>query len=55
MCHERYLRRRCEADESREMWQDFARVQPVDEPQPPDEITERELTKEREAIATPTR
>jgi hypothetical protein len=55
MCHERYLRRRREADDSSELWQDFARTQRVDDLEPPDEVTEPEPTEEREAIATPER
>jgi hypothetical protein len=53
MCNERYLRRRREADESRAIWQDFERTQPVDDPEPPAEVTESEPTAVREAIATP--
>jgi hypothetical protein len=53
MCNERYLRRRREADESREMWQDFGRAEPIADPEPPDEVTERERTEAREAIGTP--
>jgi len=52
MCHERYLRRRGETDDRWEMWRDFARTQPVDDHQPPDEVTEPEPIEEREAIAT---
>jgi len=55
MCHERYLRRRREAEESREIWQDFARTRPVDDPEPPGEPAEPEPTELREAIATPER
>jgi hypothetical protein len=53
MCNERYLRRRREADESREIWQDFMRTQPHEDPEPPVEVTEPEPTEVREAIATP--
>jgi hypothetical protein len=55
MCNEYYLRRRREADESRAIWQDFERAQPVDEPESPGEPTEPEPTELREAIATPER
>jgi hypothetical protein len=55
MCQERYLQRRREAEESREIWQDFARTRPVDERRPPDEAAEPESTEVREAIATPER
>ena len=52
MCHERYLRRRREAEESHEIWQDFARTRPVDDGQPPDEAAEPESSDVSEAIAT---
>jgi hypothetical protein len=55
MCHERYRRRRREVEESREIWQDFARTRPVEDPEPPDEAAEPEATEVREAIATPER
>ena len=55
MCNEYYLRRRREADESRAIWQDFDQSQPVEDPQPPAEVTEPESTPIREAIATPER
>jgi hypothetical protein len=34
MCHERYLRRRREDEESRAIWQDFERTTPISEPKP---------------------
>jgi hypothetical protein len=34
MCYERYLRRRREDEESREIWQDFERTTPISEPEP---------------------
>ena len=40
MCYERYLRRHREADESREMWIDFERTEPADEPRPVADTTE---------------
>jgi hypothetical protein len=55
MCNEYYLRRRREADESRAIWQDFERAQPVDAPEAPADATEPEPTEPREAIATPER
>jgi hypothetical protein len=55
MCYERYERRRREADESREMWWDFARTQWVGDPEPPGEVTEPEPTEAREAVPTPER
>jgi hypothetical protein len=51
MCNERYLRRRREADESREIWQDFMRTRPHEDPAPPVEVTDPEPTEVREAIA----
>jgi hypothetical protein len=55
MCNERYLRRRREADESREIWQEFVRTEAVDDPEPPVEATEPEPSEVREAIGTPER
>ncbi len=56
MCHERYLRRRREGEEGREIWQDFWRTWWVDEPQSPAEpATEPEPDEVREAVATPER
>jgi hypothetical protein len=55
MCHERYLRRRREADESREMWQEFAQLQRIDDPEAPDEVTQPNPAEERETTATPER
>jgi hypothetical protein len=53
MCHERYLRRRREADESREIWRDFESTQPVGDPEAPqpEAATEQEATEASEAIA----
>jgi hypothetical protein len=48
MCYERYLRRRVEeAEESREIWKDFERTQPVAEPEPPAEVTDLERDEAR--------
>jgi hypothetical protein len=55
MCNERYLRRRQSAGESREIWQDFVRTEPIDDPEPPREVTEPEPTEVREAIGSPER
>ena len=55
MCYERYERRRREAEESREMWRDFARTTPVRDPAPPDEVSEPEPTEAREAVTSPER
>jgi hypothetical protein len=51
MCHERYLRRRREADESREMWRDFEPTRPVADPDGPPEVTEPERTEAQQEIA----
>ena len=51
MCHERYLRQRRQADESREIWQDFERTRPVSEPGPPPDVTEPERTEAKEPAA----
>ena len=51
MCYERYPRRRREADESHEMWQDFEQTCPVADPDAPLEVTEPERTEAQEQIA----
>ena len=51
MCYERSLRRRREADESREMWHDVEQTRPVADPDGPPEVTEPERTEAREEIA----
>jgi hypothetical protein len=51
MCNEYYLRRRREAEESREMWRDFTETRPVDDPEAP-EPQEPERAGEREEIAS---
>ncbi len=53
MCYERYERRRREADESRAMWEDFARSEPLADPARPAEASEPERTEAREEVATP--
>ena len=53
MCYERYLRRRQEADESREMWRDFDRTQPVEVRDPAPEATAPEPEEVHEAVSTP--
>lgn len=56
MCHERYLRRRRrEAEESRDLWEDFERTQPVAAPEPPAEVSEPERAGAREEITAPER
>jgi hypothetical protein len=52
MCNEHYLRRRREAEESRQVWQDFADTRPIDDPEPPGEVTEPERTEASEAVGT---
>jgi hypothetical protein len=52
MCHEYYLRRRREADESQEVWRDFERTRPVSDPEPTVEVTEPEPAEAREAVVT---
>lgn len=53
MCHERYLwRRRHESEESRELWEDFERTQPVADAEPPAEVNEGEHDKAREEVTT---
>jgi hypothetical protein len=50
MCYERYLRRRQEADESRELWRDFTETRPIDDPQPREQA-EPERAEAREEVA----
>jgi hypothetical protein len=52
MCHERLWRRREEAQDSRELWQDFERTRLVVDPEPPPEVTEPERAEAREEITT---
>jgi hypothetical protein len=51
MCHERYPRRRREADESHEMWHDFEQTRAVADADRPPEVTEPERTDVQEEIA----
>jgi hypothetical protein len=55
MCNEHYMRRRREADESREIWQEFGRTRPIEDPDPPAEVTEPEQAEVREAVSQPER
>ena len=55
MCNEYYRRRRRDEEESRAIWQEFERVQPLEGRESPAEATEPEPTELREAIATPER
>jgi hypothetical protein len=55
MCNERYLRRREDARESREIWQDFVRTEPTEDPERPGDVTEPDPTDAREAIGAPER
>ena len=56
MCHEGFLRRRRrEVEESRELWEDFERTQPVVDPEPPAEVTDAERADAREELTTPER
>jgi hypothetical protein len=50
MCHERWMRRRTEADESRELWREFDRTQPVTEPEPRVVEDEDEEVRERPIV-----
>jgi hypothetical protein len=51
MCYERNLRRRHEADESRQIWHDFDETRPIADPEGPPEVTEPERTEAEEEIA----
>ena len=51
MCHEHYLRRRRqEAEESRKLWEDFERTEPVADAEQPAEAAEPERSRAREEI-----
>lgn len=53
MCHERWLRRReRDADQAREVWLDFERTAPVDDPEPADERPEPTTAAAREEVLT---
>jgi hypothetical protein len=54
MCYERHLRRRDEAEESRELWRDFERTEWMAD-EPPAEVPEPERAEAREEIAAPER
>jgi hypothetical protein len=47
MCNESWLRRRREAEESRELWRDFTGTRPIDDREPR-EVTEPERAEARE-------
>jgi hypothetical protein len=51
MCYERYLRRRRETDESREMWNDFEQTRPAANPDASPELTKPERTEAQQEIA----
>ena len=55
MCSERDERRRRERDENRAMWDDFARAEPLTDPEPAADAGEPEPTEAREEVATPNR
>lgn len=53
MCHERWLRRReRDADQAREVWLDFERTAPVDDPEPAEERPEPTTAAAREEVLT---
>jgi hypothetical protein len=55
MSYERYLRRRRQDTESREIWQDFDRTTPISEPERPDvaepDVTEPERAEQEEVVS----
>jgi hypothetical protein len=55
MCYERYLRRRRQADESQEIWQEFDRTRPIADPEPVPDVTPPEPTEAKEEVALPER
>ena len=52
MCHDRFLRRRREAGESRAMWEDFERTRPVADQEPAPDVTPPEPTEATGEAAT---
>ena len=53
MCYERHLRRRREeAEESHELWQDFERTRPVADPEPAAEAPQADRAEAREELTT---
>lgn len=53
MCYERYLgRRRKEAEEGHELWQDFERTTPITDREPRTEVTESQPAGAREEVTT---
>jgi hypothetical protein len=56
MCNESWRRRReKQADEAREMWEDFDRTTPIADPEPREGRPEPERTEVREEVAAPDR
>jgi hypothetical protein len=53
MCHERYLRRRPdESEESRYLWREFERTQPLADSEPRAETADAERAEVDEEVAT---
>ena len=55
MCHERWLRRHREADESQNLWQDFERTRPIADPDVPPDTSAPEPTEAQEEFTLPER
>ncbi len=56
MCYEHFdRRRRREAEESRELWEEFERTQPIVDREPRAEVGEAERADVHEEITTPER
>jgi hypothetical protein len=55
MCYERYLRRRRQADESQNIWQEFDHTRPIADPEPPPDVTAQEPAEASEEAAVPER
>ncbi len=51
MCHELYLRRGRESDESRAIWQDFERARMVGDREPREQVSDPDPTDAREEVA----
>ncbi len=56
MCYENFFkRRRRDVEESRELWEDFERTQPIVDREPRAEVSEAEPADDREEVAAPER
>jgi hypothetical protein len=50
MCHERWMQRRTEAEDTRELWREFDRTRPVAEPEAPVAEDESDEVRDRPVV-----